>query len=214
MFNFLYKLGSLYFTKPSLHNVQPKSLNVYFKHSVDKKYSFVNLSDCSALDLEVTVNKEDQDNKYRLVINKESFDGYKTQHCVAIFESRERAYEALEILKVKMFSPEKSLIKFSIVAFAVVFLWGVLLDIVLLNTQKMGSVVGGSAQQVGQAPQLPTNNELNAVLSQIQAGQPIVGVQPQAPVEDQPPVPAAPPLAIPQPSGNPNVDNFLQGLQK
>lgn len=211
MFNFLYKLGSAYFTKPSLHNIQPKSLNVYFKHSVDKKYSFVNLSDCSALDLEVVVNKEEQDNKYKLVINKESFDGYKTQHCVAIFESKERAFEALEILKIKLFSPEKSLIKFSIVAFAVVFLWGVLLDIVLLNTQKMASVISSPSAQVGQAPQLPSANDLNNIITQMQ--------QQPAPVApamnpEQPQMPPQAPVAIPAPSGNPNVDNFIQGLQK
>lgn len=213
MFNFLYKLGSFYFTKPSLHNLQPKSMNVYFKHSLDKKYTFINLNDCSAVDLQIIVNKDSGDNKYSLVFNKVSFDGYNTQHNVAIFESKERAYQALEILKIKMFSPEKSLIKFSIVVFALVFMWGVLLDIALLNVQKMSSIGTSPTQQVGQLPQIQQQGvDLNTMLNQIQNNP--NNVAPPAPIESQPPVQPTAPLAIPQESSNPNVNNFLESLQK
>jgi hypothetical protein len=114
MFNSIHKLlNSVIFTKPSVHYIAPKALNLYFKNAINPSYTMINMTDYSSLALECVSDKVGENNVFKLNINvaKKSTDIIQSIS-VASFETRKEAEEALIILKNKLYSPAKTGVKF------------------------------------------------------------------------------------------------------
>ena len=205
MFNFLHKLvASLYFTKPSVHYFQPKSININFKNSIDSKFMWLNLEKYIFLQPCVEQLKENDNNFFVLKLVVKTKESHKEAIDLAKFETRKEADIALIILTNKIFSPEKSLIKFSIVAFVLIMLWGVMADMSYVLTKRM--FTSNNNQAMTQS--VPTQN-INPALSTEEQARMFAELQKQAAAQ---PVPAAAPIQEPQ--QNPAIQNILEGLGK
>ena len=185
---------------PSIGYIKPKVLNVYFKNSKDKKFTHVDLSECDVIDLNIVTEKnESNDNEFILFLNK---DDLKIE--LGVFENKKDAESALLDVRVKLFSIEKALIKFTIMATFLIFVWGVLADIMVISIQRLkGSV---ESQPVAMSPnsQPQVNPEDVAALLAYQQNRLAQGNAPQPEV--------AQPSVVQ--SGNPAVSDFMQGLKK
>lgn len=208
MFNFLHKLVSgLYFTKPSVHYFQPKSININFKNSIDDKFIWLNLEKYSFIQPCVEQLKENDNNFFILKLVVQTKESYKEAIDLAKFETRKEAETALMILTNKMFSPEKSLIKFSLVAFSLIMLWGVMADMSYVLTRRM--FTPSSNQAMTQS--VPTQN-VNPILSAEEQARMFAELQKQAGAQQAPVAPVAAPIQ--DPPQNPAIQNIIDGLGK
>lgn len=118
MFNLFHKLyDNLIFRKPSVQYIAPKTLNVYFKNAIKPQYQLLNLQKYDRFTLETQSFKEGENNLFKLflVAHIDNLNEVSSKEIVielAKFESRKEADDALVVLKNKLFSPEKTGIKF------------------------------------------------------------------------------------------------------
>ena len=201
MFNFLHKLASsLYFTKPSVHYFQPKSISIHFKNSIDSKFIWLNLEKYTFIQPFTDQLKENDNNFFVLKLIVQSKESNKEVIDLAKFETRKEADIALKILTNKIFSPEKSLIKFSVVAFVLIIFWGVMSDMSYVLVKRM--LTQNNNQTVTQSVPAqninPNNREQERMIEELQK---------QTATQNTP----APVQENPQ---NPAVKNILDGLGK
>lgn len=219
MFDWVYKLSNLYFTKPSVSYLPVKSLNVFFKNAKEPKFLFLDLKDVSSLSFEIEVVKGETDNSYKLVAIKNTIERID----LAAFNSREKAENGLEIIKAKIFGVEKAIFKVSFMAIFVVFVLGLILDVLLVQfgkvmVQKELSNRAASQQMqftpngVPQLPQGLSAEEINQLVEEVRNN---IGMPPgvENPVPSAPNQPQAPQQAQPQAPSSPG-DDFLRSLQR
>lgn len=117
MFNFFHKVFSSFLTKPSVHYVKPKAINLFFKNSKNTKYHLLNLDRYSYVGIEATKEKQGEDNEY--VLKLELHEGVqKDSLVVARFDNRQDLESAMLILKNKFYAPEKVLLKTVVITVA------------------------------------------------------------------------------------------------
>ena len=132
MFNWVYKLGGFYFTKPSVSYLPAKSVNVFFKNAINPKFLLLNLNDVSSIGFSIEVDQGDVDNTYILVVEKNLTEKIE----LAEFNSREKAENAMELLRIKIFGIEKSIIKTGLMLVFIVLILGLISDIILVQYSK------------------------------------------------------------------------------
>lgn len=203
MFNFLHRLVSnFYFRKPSVHYFQPKSLNLHFKSDLNNGFIWLNLESYQWVKPEVAQVIVNNNNIFLLNLNVEDKEGVKETLEVARFETRKEAETALNVLTNKMFSPEKSIIKFTLVVFLLVMLWGVLLDMINVLSYRM---MMHSGQQVGLVQTTPVNP--GAALTPEEQAKLMAEIQKNSAGN---PTPA--PSVVQDKPENPVVKNIIDGL--
>lgn len=204
MFNFIHNiLSKLYFTKPSVHYIQPKSLNLKFKNGQENNYFWLNLKNVISVQPVVEQVKEENTNSFLLKVNVLNSSGENQSLNISKFETRKEAENALNILVSKMYSPEKSLVKLSLVIFILVFIWGLAIDIFWVSSSNLVSAPKNTPSLTQTVPKVSDAEQvkmLEDLQRQLQSG------QPQAPQE-------APPVISDVPQ-NPAVENLLNGLGK
>ena len=208
-----YNLMSMIFNKPSVSLVKQRGINLYFSSSVDKRHVFLNLDDISSLEFVIRLVKNDSSDTFELYAVK-NVGKNEEDVKVAIFDSKPDAEFALKVIKTKMFSPEKFIVKFSLVAFIVVFLWGIGVDIAYVNIQKSRlMLVPQNVQAIPQGQAPAQQNQLSMEqLNQLMQQAAQQSVPQQAPQAPQAPAPA--PVPAPNASQNPQVNDFLDSLKK
>lgn len=119
LFHHLY--SNFIFTKPSVHYFQPKSLNLYFKNALQPKYQLLNLTKYNYVAVDMVQEKlEGSDNSVftlRLKLNATEIETLP----VASFETRRECEDALNVLKNKLYSPEKTWVKFLLLFASIAF---------------------------------------------------------------------------------------------
>lgn len=209
MFNFIHNiLAKFYFTSPSAHYVQPKSLNLRFKTPLDNKYVWLNLQNYNWVQPMIEQIKEEDNNYFMLLLDAEHNDGVKIKIDIAKFETRKEAESALNLLVNKLYSPEKSLIKFALFALIMIFILGIAIDTASVVGRNLFTRTQSSNQAMVQT--VPSNNaqaNMPAITAedqakiiaelQKQAGQPSPITQPPAPVVQE----------------NPAVKSLIDGLK-
>jgi len=225
MFNFLHKLAySLYFTKASVNYIQPKSLNLHFKSDVDNKYLWLNLEQYHWIEPHVEQISENNNNFFMLKLKVQHVNSDISELSVAKFETRREAESALKVFTTKMYSPEKSLIKFLLVVLALFFIWGVIVDITYATGHKMavGSAYNNPQANTQNAAPIvnnsaPTNNTNAANLVNLpntmtpeQQAKIMEEIQKQAQQMQAPPL--APIADVPETPQNPAVKSMIDSL--
>jgi hypothetical protein len=220
MFKLFHKFYSaVVFTKPSVHYIQPKSLNVYFKNAINPIYHFFNLNKYDYIFLETTQEKEGDNNIFKL--NLVATIGIDSETInLAKFETRKEAEDALGILRNKLFSPEKSIIKLLISISVLVFFLMFIVALIQANQirsnnmpeqyQGINPQLLQQGQQQQQQPTMPTQaDQLKAYQALEEARQQANKVMAEGMAN--PTQPAAPTVEIPQ---DPAVKDFVNGLNK
>lgn len=205
MFNFVHNiLAKLYFTSPSVHYIQPKSLNLHFKSGLENKYVWLNLQHYNWVHPVIEQVKEADNNYFMLKVEVEHKNGDKLKIDLSKFETRKEADNALHLFTNKLYSPEKSLIKFSIVAMLLVFIWGLTIDMAVVSSKNM--VARSSTNNQAMVQTVPNSNQAISAEDQAKI---VAELQRQAGAVPQ----AAPsPSVVTTPQENPAVQNILNGL--
>jgi ATP-dependent Zn protease len=204
MFNFIHNiLAKIYFTSPSVHYVQPKSLNLHFKSSLENKYVWLNLQHYNWVHPVVEQVKEAENNYFILKIEVEHKNGDKLKIDLSKFETRKEADNALNVFTNKLFSPEKSILKFSVVAMILVFIWGLTIEMFMTSNRNIASSRASSNQAMVQT--VP-----NQAISPEDQAKIVAELQRQAGAVPSPAPSPSPTVMTPQ--ENPAVQNLLNGL--
>ena len=131
MFKVCHKiLSSLLLTKPSVHYIAPKVLNLYFRNAISSKYKMINLEHYDVITIDTSVEKDaNNNNLFKLGLKLEQNNETKTIE-VASFETKKELEDATIILRNKLYSPEKSILKGVIFTGVLLFALMLLLAIV------------------------------------------------------------------------------------
>lgn len=115
MFNLTSKFFNKFcFRKPTIHYIQPKSMNLYFKKSINPELKFINLDHFDSIFFQVNKkNKTTNDitdvfYAVDMLTKKDTIDGTIE---IAQFETKKEAESALENILTKMYSPSKRIFK-------------------------------------------------------------------------------------------------------
>lgn len=159
MFKVFHKFFGMFLNKPSVHYVKPKALNVFFKNSVNPSYKLINLEkyDMVSINTKKLINDiREKDDSFALVL--ELFHNeQKSELEVAVFDNRQDLKDAILVLKNKLYSPEKVILKAIItsllviftISFAIALLKNIFVptpDLAAMNAQQM-SYLQQQAQQ-------------------------------------------------------------------
>lgn len=200
MFSFIHNiLAKFYFTSPSVHYVQPKSLNLHFKSTLENKYVWLNLQHYNWVHPIVEQIKEADNNYFMLKVEVEHKNGEKLKIDLSKFETRKEADSALNLFTNKLYSPEKSLLKFSVVALLLVFIWGLTVDMAFVSGKNISSRYSSSNAAMVQ------NSPTQQALTPEEQAKIIAELQKQAANQGA----TAPSQA---PEVNPSVQNLINGL--
>ncbi len=101
-------MGKTLANKTKTHFFQPKTLNLYFKNSVNPKLKIINIVNLSAVSFELD---ESSDSKFVINAIISSFNNESIKLEVAEFDLKENAINALEEIRVKLYMPTKTLSK-------------------------------------------------------------------------------------------------------
>ncbi len=170
---FIYNIASIFINKPNVQYIAPKLINVYFTKSVMPKMISINLEKFHtiAFDVELPALTEEiresgKKVNHQLFANVYSDKGYE-KIVLAEFESKLDASDALQIMNVKMYGGQKTLItkvSSSIAVLALVGVVWIIADTLLSPMFKTALIVGQNAQPTNQAQmsQQMNPNQLNA----------------------------------------------------
>lgn len=155
MFTLFHKLYSkCIFRKPSVHYLRPKVLNLYFKNALNPSYQLIDLSILNNLILKVLPEKDKENNnifvlKLIEIKNKENESNPSEYNIASVnFETRKEAETALMVLQNKLFSPEKTTLKFLSICGVILFLLTFLLAVVQTFVNTGSNNNGAVNQQV------------------------------------------------------------------
>ena len=204
MFNFVHNiLAKFYFTSPSVHYVQPKSLNLHFKSNLESKYVWLNLQHYNWVHPVVEQIKDADNNYFMLRVEVEHKNGDKLKIDLSKFETRKEADSALNLFMNKLYSPEKSLLKFSIVVLLLVFIWGLAVEMFMTTNRNLAlSRAQENQAMVKTIPNREISSEDQAKIVEELKRQ-AAGQAPQA---------APSPSVVTTPRENPAIQNLLNGL--
>lgn len=135
MFKVCHKiLSSLLLTKPSIHYIAPKALNLYFRNALNSKYKMINLDHYDVLTIDTSVEKDaNNNNLFKLWLKLEQHNNTEAKSIeVASFETKKELEDAVTILRNKLYSPEKSILK--TVIFTGVFLFALMLLLAIIQS--------------------------------------------------------------------------------
>ena len=126
MFSLFHKFFNSFLTKPSVHYIKPKALNLFFKDSYKPEYTLLNLENYNYVKIIPSAEKEVKSNNEEIewfILKLELSSKEKTEVVkVATFTDKEDMEKAVIQLKNKLYSPEKVAIKIVVTSFIVVFL--------------------------------------------------------------------------------------------
>ena len=203
MFNFVHNiLAKFYFTSPSVHYIQPKSLNLHFKSSLESKYVWLNLQHYNWVHPVVEQTKDADNNYFMLRVEVEHKNGDKLKIDLSKFETRKEADNALNLFMNKFYSPEKSLLKFSIVVLLLVFIWGLAAEIFTATNRNIALSRTPDQAMVQTIPSKGISAEDQAKI--------VEELKKQAAA--QAPQAAPSPSVVTTPRENPAIQNLLNGL--
>jgi hypothetical protein len=221
MFNLFHKLyANVLLTKPSVHYIQPKALNVYFKNSIAPQYFQINLNNYDRFDIEIEKEDQEKTNIFNLLLNLYQQGQIETIK-VASFETRKEAELAATILRNKLYSPGKVLFKALFVFLVLFFIWNMLIGALprpatpvasmsyppianLSGTNPASPGIDTSAQKA-QLAQMENEAYQRAQASAAAQVQQIQSQTPAQPAQAQAP-------AAPEVSQDPNVQSFMNKL--
>jgi hypothetical protein len=149
MFKFLDKLLGMFNNKPNVDYIAPKTINVYFKNSLEPTYILLNVSQYKFIQFEIIQKKDGDDNVFSVVANLENVSDLE----LAIFETRKEAEDALLVLRNKLFAFHKSTIKLTGMLFVLFVLGGLLVD---FSGATLKRTMLSQSNQVGQVLQNPS----------------------------------------------------------
>lgn len=209
MFTWFHKLiSTIYLNAPSVHYIAPKALNVYFKNAINPTYKMLHLQNRD-VQIDIMREVEEQVNVFNLVLkfkerDKDTGQGYTDVEHIAKFATEKEAKNAAIILRNKLFSVEKSLVKALFIFVALLYVLAFLTTLIPVRQEPAAQPGQMATNPV--APQLPpgmSQEEFQKMqqelLNQISQPQP---AQPQA-IEQ--------PVATPE---SPAVEGLLNGLGK
>lgn len=221
MFNLFHKLyANILLTKPSVHYIQPKALNVYFKHSMNPQYFHLNLKNYDRFDIEIEKEEQEKTNTFNLLLNLYQQGQLETVK-VATFETRKEAELASTILRNKMYSPGKVLFKAFFIVIVLLFIWNLLISSLPHREASVAAMTypplaGMSTPGAGSTPPAVDTSAQRAQLEQMekeayQRAQASAAAQ-EAQIPSPQPAQAAQAPATPEVSQDPNVQNFMNKL--
>ncbi len=101
-------MGKTLASKTKTHFFQPKTLNLYFKNSINPSLKVINVVNVSAISFELD---ESSDSKFIINAIISSFNNESIKFEIAEFNSKELAINALDEIRVKLYMPTKTLSK-------------------------------------------------------------------------------------------------------
>jgi hypothetical protein len=188
MFNLTSKFFNKFcFKKPTIHYIQPKSMNLYFKKSIQPELKFINLNHFDSIIFQINkkneVNNNSTDVFYSvdMLTKKDAIDGSIE---IAKFETKKEAESALENILTKMYSPSKRMFKgvffIAAILFGIVVIVNLLtglihganpsannLNISNLSIPQSSSAIGMNSVVPSPSEELAKQQQLQALLSQI-----------------------------------------------
>lgn len=137
MFKIAHKFFNSFLTKPSVHYIKPKAINIFFKDSYQAKYFLLNTEKYNYIGIDgvresAVDGKGNNINLYVLNLILSAESGTEVLP-VAKFDNQKQLEEAIVQLKNKMYSPEKVGIKIVITTFIVLFLLSFIVNLVRVN---------------------------------------------------------------------------------
>ncbi len=168
---FIYALASLFINKPNVQYIAPKMMNIFFTKAVSPKMMTLNLDKFRSISFDVelqALTEEMRENGKK--VNHQLFalvDGDRGVEKIVLaeFESKLDATEALQVMNVKMYGGQKTLI--TTVSSSIVVL--LLVGVVWIIADTLISPFFKPAAQVSQVPQMQNQmsqqvnpNQLNA----------------------------------------------------
>lgn len=240
MFSLMHKFFHSFLTKPSIHYIKPKALNLFFKDSYRPEYMLLNLEKYNYIKIIPSVEKEIKVNNEEaqwFSIKLELSSNEKTELVkVATFTDKEDMEKAVIHLKNKLYSPEKVAIKVVVTSFVIVFLTSFLLALFQanfgnskddLNTQLYQQLQQQYQQNSGMNPyQMPPtmqgtpaipvmpnmagNNNVDPLAAARKQAEEIMRLGMQNRGAAVPGLPGAPTVPSPPPSGNTTGNSAIE----
>lgn len=141
MFNkFLVMAGKIIYKKPTVHTKSPKMIVSYFANSINPEPVIVNLENFHTVKLSTELEKKDgvaDVYKLNLTFNVNRKD--LEDVCLAKFETKKEADEALYLLTYKLYSPFKGFFKTLSTLLALLFVY-IVIDIVTFDSLSSAQV--------------------------------------------------------------------------
>ncbi|NCQ52302.1 hypothetical protein GW796_10555 [archaeon] len=173
MFGILNKLSDkLLSSKSKVHYFQPKSINIYFKNSVNPEFKILNLTNLSSVSFFIeNFIIENTDTNYVLVVKLNNEENNIME--LATFKTIEEANEALQEIRCKLYMPVKSITK-----------WVVMLSVAMVFWSLTAGFISGFTKN----KELAVSEQLSATLKYenpsvktVESGLPQVAKNPDVP---------------------------------
>lgn len=167
MFNLTSKFFNKFcFKKPTMHYVQPKSMNLYFKKSIQPELKFINLNHFDSIIFQINKKNEVNNNNTDLfysvdmLTKKDTIDGTIE---IAKFETKKEAESALANILTKMYSPSKLI--FKVIFFIATILFGIVVIVNLSTGLIRGDNTNSNNLNISNLsiPQSPSATGMNSV---------------------------------------------------
>lgn len=141
MFNkVLVTVGKIIYKKPTVHTKSPKMIVSHFANSINPEPVIVNLENVNTVKLTTVLEKKDGvADLYKLNLTFKVTGQDSEEICLAKFETKKEADEALYLLTYKLYSPFKGFFKTVATIIALFFLY-VFIDIVSFSNFSSGQL--------------------------------------------------------------------------
>lgn len=151
MFNFITNLLGAFHNRPNISYIAPKTINVYFRNSIDPKYILLNINKYDYCEFDIVSQKQGDNNLFALVATLHGATLDKVE--LAQFETRKEAETALLVLRNKLFAFDKGLIKATVMILILVMLGGLFAD---LSGATLRRFISAPTQPTQYGPMAPT----------------------------------------------------------